>query len=364
MSESDVQLQPESTGPKIRTELQTVSGSSVHAQVVAIGDPATTANLAGITAGGALQVDGSATTQPVSGSVSASISAGTVNVNAATITSMPSVTVSAGTMSNLTVVAMNAGTVTSATITAALPAGTNVIGGLKIYDPGGNTAAVVTASSALKVDGSASTQPVSGTVTVSAATVSDGGNSLTVDQGAGSTVNPWAQNLIQVGGTTVAAVAKGTQAGNAVGVQDLKDSGRTPITFNCDQTAGSASEALLTMTINKNGTTSSASTYAITSGKTLRIQGAFLAVKATSTTTVAARARLRWANSTATPTTATSILFGLECSSLAALANSTGVDDTDIPDGIELPGGTNIGFSQIASATSSTLSLNVIAFEY
>ena len=164
MSESTVELQPDSTGSKIRTNAQTVSGSSVHAQVIVVGDPATTANLASVTAAGAQVVDGSASTQPVSGTfwqatqpVSGTISA----VSAATITSIPTITVTA----------MNAGTVTSATITAALPAGTNVLGGVKIYDPNGNTAAVVTASSALKIDGSAVTQPVSGTVTVGAGTV-------------------------------------------------------------------------------------------------------------------------------------------------------------------------------------------------
>jgi len=69
----------------------------------------------------------------------------------------------------------SSGSGTSTTIVAALPAGSNNIGSVNAVQSGtwsasvtqgGNTAAV-TAAGALKIDGSASTQPVSGTVAVS-----------------------------------------------------------------------------------------------------------------------------------------------------------------------------------------------------
>jgi hypothetical protein len=72
-----------------------------------------------------------------------------------------------------------------ADITQPLPAGTNLIGKATISQ-GGNDAAV-TASNALKVDGSAVTQPVSGTVTA--------------NQGGA----PWSQNLTQILGAAPSA---------------------------------------------------------------------------------------------------------------------------------------------------------------
>lgn len=75
------------TGKKTRTYDQTINAQAVHTSVGLIGDPAGT-NLANVTVGGAIKVDGSAVTQPISGTVGVS---GTVPVS---ITSMPSTPVS------------------------------------------------------------------------------------------------------------------------------------------------------------------------------------------------------------------------------------------------------------------------------
>lgn len=91
-------------------------------------------NKASISAAGAVKVDGSAVTQPVSGSVTATQATGT----------------------NLHVV------VDSAPTTAVtLPAGQAV----ELLDSGGTNKASISAAGALKIDGSAVTQPISGTVT-------------------------------------------------------------------------------------------------------------------------------------------------------------------------------------------------------
>lgn len=99
---------------------------------------------------------------------------------------------------------------------AALPSGTNLVGAVKLRDPGGVNEAAVTAAGAVKVDGSAVTQPVSGTVAatksgawnidsvVAAVTVQDGGGTISVDDGAGS---------LTVDGTVSAT--QGTAAANA-----------------------------------------------------------------------------------------------------------------------------------------------------
>lgn len=58
----------------------------------------------------------------------------------------------------------------SVSIGAALPAGSNLIGGVQLIDSGGANKASISAAGAVKVDGSAVTQPVSGTVTANAGT--------------------------------------------------------------------------------------------------------------------------------------------------------------------------------------------------
>jgi hypothetical protein len=133
-------------------------------------------NKASISAGGALKVDGSAVTQPVSG------------------------------------------TVTAAQATAA-----NLKAEVILLDSGGTNLASVSATGALKVDGSAVTQPVSGTVTVTQGTAA---NLLaTVTQAAGD----WNDNIAQVGGSTVTTAAAGELLvgieGHAAGVLDAVPTG-------------------------------------------------------------------------------------------------------------------------------------------
>lgn len=66
----------------------------------------------------------------------------------------------------------------SGTLTVnALPAGTNTIGGVELVDSGGTNKAAISAGGAVKVDGSAVTQPVSGTVTANVGTT----NGLALD---------------------------------------------------------------------------------------------------------------------------------------------------------------------------------------
>jgi hypothetical protein len=97
--------------------------------------------------------------------------------------------------------------------TGALPAGTNLIGGVKIIDTAGTNQAAVSAANALKVDGSAVTQPVSGTVTANAGsgtfTVS---GTVTANAGTGSftVAQATAANLNATVTGTVAATQSGS----------------------------------------------------------------------------------------------------------------------------------------------------------
>ena len=69
--------------------------------------------------------------------------------------------------------------------TVGLVAGTAVVGGIKLIDTGGTNAAAISAGGAVKVDGSAVTQPVSGAVTVSG-TVAASNFPATVDTNSGA----------------------------------------------------------------------------------------------------------------------------------------------------------------------------------
>ena len=111
-------------------------------------------NSATVSVAGALKVDGSAVTQPVNGTVTAN--AGTGNF-----------TVVQSTAGNLNATVTQAGTWT------VQPGNTaNTTPWLSTINQGGNSATVSVAG-ALKVDGSAVTQPVSGTVTATQATASN-----------------------------------------------------------------------------------------------------------------------------------------------------------------------------------------------
>lgn len=77
-----------------------VGGKTVHRQVACLGDPVTFGNVANVTSAGALKVDGSAVTQPVSdaggsitvdGTVTANLAAGTNNIGDVDVLSLPSV---------------------------------------------------------------------------------------------------------------------------------------------------------------------------------------------------------------------------------------------------------------------------------
>jgi len=189
------------------------------------------------------------------------------------------------------------------------------------------------------------TQPVSGTVTA--------------NQGGA----PWSDNITQVGGVAVAATAKGTQGTNLIPTQDAKDAGRTAVTLFLDAVAGITTEALGTMSITKGGVAQTAATsYTVTAGKTLRISGLHTSVKNTSTVASDSRTRVRQAASSFS--VSSPIVLVNEAGSPAAVANAVGTDDTVMPDGYEIAGGQIIGISHVESATTCTVSVMLVGYEY
>ena len=82
MANNYVQVAPNSTGLKVDTTELTVGANTVERQNICVADPTTAANVATVSAAGALKVDASATTQPVS-------IAATVPVSLASLPALP-----------------------------------------------------------------------------------------------------------------------------------------------------------------------------------------------------------------------------------------------------------------------------------
>ncbi len=170
------------------------------------------------------------------------------------------------------------------------------------------------------------------------------------------------------------ALTKGTQGANGFTVQDLKDSGRTTLSWTVDALAyTTASEALLTVTESRNGAaTTTWTSVLVTSGKRLRIQHISASMTALgSGTTVPQRGRIGIRFNTAGAATASSPLVWRGAMSTGLTIKSAVTANWDFPDGLEFLGdGTKqIGVSAIFPDYVSTTGLgdftmSCIAFEY
>lgn len=178
---------------------------------------------------------------------------------------------------------------------------------------------------------------------------------------------------------------KGTQADNALGVQDLKDSGRQILNLIVPaQTAASTTTATAVSNLVQNSNFASSSgvtAFAIPSGKTLRIQ-AMTAAGATQTvtTTTTTRAALIIQVRVATTNTTTAIAAGVIVCELEIpnmIATSVGsiggsVADIAFPDGIEIPygnaAGNYVGVTYLVQGTGTVimqvLGASVVGFTY
>jgi hypothetical protein len=225
------------------------------------------------------------------------------------------------------------------------------------YTTGTVNALSLNVSGGLRVDGSAVTQPVSGTVAISG-TVPVSGTVATTQS-----TSPWADNITEIGGVAVAAVAKGTQASNAMGVQDFKDSGRVAFVAVASAVAGVTTEALLTLTPVRTVTAgTAATTLTVTSGKTLRIQAIYVNVKTTAAAVGSVVCHVRMAAGAVTATS--QLFFSCGVSTLAATSGTNNGECFDIPDGFEISGTTQFGITQLASSASCTIDVTVLGFEY
>jgi len=170
-------------------------------------------------------------------------------------------------------------------------------------------------------------------------------------------------NITQVGNVAVAATSKGLQGTNFVPVQQPKDSGRTYVTFYIDAITGVTTEALVTMNINTAGTVTTGTSYSVPSGKTLRLTSYSVTIRATSTSAITGRIRVR---SAATVAATSGIIFNAD---IPVVSNAGVVGEGvnvsyNVPDGVEIAATQQIGISQIISSTSSVVSAILIGFLY
>lgn len=157
-----------------------------------------------------------------------------------------------------------------------------------------------------------------------------------------------------------------TTAG-ALRAQDLKDAGRTYVSFTATAIAGVISEALVSFTQNRQGTTTaSVTSYTITSGKTLRITSISYSVKSAAAVIAFSRPALR--HNTAGATTAASPI-AYQCPEINTNSATSGTGiaiSIPLPEGIEFFGnGTQtIGVSHLDQATTNILNITIHGFEY
>lgn len=193
------------------------------------------------------------------------------------------------------------------------------------------------------------TQPVSGTVAVS---------NLPATQPVSGTVTA------NVG--TLPTLTKGAQGATGYSVQELKDAGRSSVMVTAEAVAGSASEALVTMTISRSGgATTTGTSLNVTAGKTLRITSIVASFVSTTTTANTSRLRLRVnAGGAAIITSPLQMSFRVGWPSATFAANEANTVALQIPDGYELPAGAGLAITHLEAAANGTLDISVQGYEY
>ncbi len=129
------------------------------------------------------------------------------------------------------------------------------------------------------------------------------------------------------------------------------------VTLTLDAGSAPTTEALATLTINKGGTTSSATSYTVTAGKTLRLESITanlvgnsgtqtIKIRIRSAITVVANSPLVW------------LAMGIGPS------GSPNPISTNWSDGIEIAGGQQIGVSLVSTNATNTITFSLNGYEY
>jgi hypothetical protein len=169
------------------------------------------------------------------------------------------------------------------------------------------------------------------------------------------------------------AITKGTQGANGFTVQNLRDAGRTTISWTVDKFPSVATaEALLTVTESRNGAaTTTFSSVLVTSGKRLRIQSISAFLKNTTGTALqTCHIGLRF-NTAGAVTTSSPLIWRGALGTNVALALASTQMDWEFPDGMEFLGdgtkqwGLSAAFPEwVTGSAVASLTCAICAFEY
>jgi hypothetical protein len=172
--------------------------------------------------------------------------------------------------------------------------------------------------------------------------------------------------------TTLPTLTKGTQGSTGVTVQELHDAGRTMVTFTADNVVPIlTTDTIVTFSkLVADTVTASQTTYAVTSGKTLRITGIEFSMIPSSTTVGYLRVRLRQLASGACTVAAGHVVgvWGVSTppGTIAANAGGALTQSVSFPDGLEFSGATmNVCISMnVLGAAAQTVNITVHGYEY
>jgi len=165
---------------------------------------------------------------------------------------------------------------------------------------------------------------------------------------------------------TPPTLTKGAQGSTGLSVQPLRDAGRTLCAFTATALATVTSEALISLTPYRDLTAgSAATTFAVTSNKKLRLQALIVTIRCTSTVNVGGIVRFRMLAGTVLVGSPVHFAVGGQGSNLAtAVAGNAQTYFIDLPEGFELSGSMQFGLTQLFSATSATIDVSVLGYEY
>jgi hypothetical protein len=160
------------------------------------------------------------------------------------------------------------------------------------------------------------------------------------------------------------ATQKGIQPQVFTATQDCKDSGRVIKVFSAVAHAVATTEGMITLTpltdFVAGGTGTS---FTISAGKRLRIVSFNASIRTTANTICGGMAKLR-ISSFGAVTTATTLAVSIGTGSTAAATASAAGGAAPIPDGIELTGTMQLGVSAIGSLNTALWDISVIGYEY
>lgn len=358
------------SGTNVDTRTEATNGD--HRQVVVIGDPSLTAGVAAVNASGELSViqpntSGTGTITATDGLAGVPDGLGTVITTAPTASSFVALALAGG---ESTLTLYLSGTFGSGTVyfegsvdsTTGSDGGWVLvqgrqIGSLNAFVPsfaattGGMYRIPVGGFNYFRVRIKSATSP---SVTVKML-ASDGASTVTLHE--------------QI---TPPQVTKATQSAYGFSTQDLKDAGRTYVSFWANAAAAGATTVETAITLTRanttfGGATSTGTSHTPTSGKRFRIQQILVGSRGNNTATAQITTFNLRVNTAGAVTTSSNIVTST-ATATPATANAWDRALLTIPDGFEIPGNGTLQWGITAAATFTTNAptwfVNIIGFEY